>query len=360
LNQGPSPPRIPTILPRQIVRNRLGHRLLVQKLDARPQPPLLARLGVGLPLLRPQHRQLLRRRQVREARAVAGAEVRQLAGEEVLALGDAGGEFEGGRCWGRWRACWDGGKGWLNGASGCLLWSRRETCLRGWRDGAWGDDLPGGEVRGLLLPAGRGGARGGEVVKVAVLGLGVVQVKVAVPLGEHVLLGGGGRAPLRGAGEALAVLEDDEVEVADQGLDVDDEALGGGDEEAVGLVHVGEVGGKGGGGGGAKEAGVGGPTRAGPGAPKTGLGGGLGGGGGTGGGPGEVAEELSSSSDRGGGRVGLPLLEDFCLESGVGEGGRGVEASMGSRPATRRRMFSTLEGGEGLDLEFGGWGGILP
>lgn len=52
--QGPSPARISTILPRQIIRNRLWHRLLVQKLDARPNPPLLARLGVGLPLLRPQ------------------------------------------------------------------------------------------------------------------------------------------------------------------------------------------------------------------------------------------------------------------------------------------------------------------
>lgn len=75
-----------------------------------------------------------------------------------------------------------------------------------------------------------------------------------MPLGEHVLLRGGGRAPHRVAGEALAVLEDDEVEVADQGLEVDNEALGGGDEETVGLVHVGEVGGEGGGGDGAKEA----------------------------------------------------------------------------------------------------------
>lgn len=68
----------------------------------------------------------------------------------------------------------------------------------------------------------------------------------------------------------------------------------------------------------------------------------------------ELSSELlsSSSSDRGGGRVDLPLLDDFCLESGVGEGGRGAEASMGSRPATRRRRFSTLEGGEFLELVF--------
>lgn len=105
-----------------------------------------------------------------------------------------------------------------------------------------------------MFPAGKGGTIGGEVVKVAVLGLRTVQVKVTVPLGEHVLLGGGGRAPHRVAGEALAVLEDDEVEVADQGVEVDDEALGGGDEEPVGLVHVGEVGGEGWGGGGAEEA----------------------------------------------------------------------------------------------------------
>lgn len=82
----------------------------------------------------------------------------------------------------------------------------------------------------------------------------MIQVKVAVPLGEHVLLRGGGRAPHRVAGEALAVLEDYEVKIADQGLEVDDEALGGGDEEPMGLVHVREVGGEGGGGGGAEEA----------------------------------------------------------------------------------------------------------
>ena len=100
------------------------------------------------------------------------------------------------------------------------MWPRGETCLGGWRGGAGGNDLAGWEVGRVLLPiaGGRGGARVGEVVKVAVLGLGAVQVKIAVPLGEHVLLGGGGRAPLSGAGEALAVLEDDEVEVADQSL----------------------------------------------------------------------------------------------------------------------------------------------
>lgn len=44
--------------------------------------------------------------------------------------------------------------------------------------------------------------------------------------------------PLGAAVETLVVSEDDEVEVFDQGFDVDEETGGGGDEEPVGFGHV--------------------------------------------------------------------------------------------------------------------------
>jgi len=72
-------------------------------------------------------------------------------------------------------------------------------------------------------------------------------VEAAVALGYHVLLDPGDGASPCGAGYALAVGEDDEVEVFEDCLegDICGEAVLEGDGEAVGRGHVGEVGGEG-------------------------------------------------------------------------------------------------------------------
>ncbi|KAK1456143.1 hypothetical protein CMEL01_16555 [Colletotrichum melonis] len=111
----------------------------------------------------------------------------------------------------------------------------REELARGQTDGV---AVLGGGLAGLAICVFVGCRLVVEVLEIGVFGR---DVEVAVVLARHVLLHGGGGAPLRAALETLVVSQDDEVEVPHQRLEVDDESLLVGDEYAVGLLHVLEV-----------------------------------------------------------------------------------------------------------------------